>query len=88
MHTQSIVRLVTRPRAMSKHARGSADPKLAYMIHDWQRTTGGTSATEDDAEAIVAWLRSRKGSEYARKPADGLRTVSYTHLTLPTICSV
>ena len=58
---------------MSKHARGSADPKLAYMIHDWQRTTGGTSATEDDAEAIVAWLRSRKGSEYARKPADGLR---------------
>eukprot|EP00961_Rhodomonas_salina_P288117 3893180-Rhodomonas_salina.1 len=33
------------------------------------------------------WMRQMKG-EGSRAKDEGLRAVSYTHLTLPTICSV
>ena len=52
-----------------KHA---GDPKLPHKIAEWAKTGGG-QATVRDADAIVAWLRQQRGSEYARKPADGLR---------------
>ena len=53
--------------------RASIDHKLPHRIQDWVRSSGGTPATERDADAIVAWLRGQRGSEYARKPADVLR---------------
>ena len=57
---------------MSNSGRPSVDHKLPHRIEDWARSTGSTPL-ERDADAIVAWLRGQRGSEYARKPADGLR---------------
>ena len=47
----------------------------------------------DGPEAVLDWLESRWGelvtaSGYDRAHVIGLGAVSYTHLTLPTICSV
>eukprot|EP00969_Alexandrium_andersonii_P029752 1299066-Alexandrium_andersonii.AAC.1 len=39
------------------------------------------------AIASCAWVVVATAIEW-RRPAPGLRSVSYTHLTLPTICSV
>ena len=37
-----------------------------------------THASGDDLDLVVAWC----------EPGPGVNAVSYTHLTLPTICSV
>ena len=42
--------------------------------------------TEDDREAVQAVLATERITEQQRIQAEG--PVSYTHLTLPTICSV
>ena len=57
---------------MSKSA-GSGDPRLPHRLQEWAQTQPGHRVSERDADAIVAWLRSQRGSDYARKPADGLR---------------
>ena len=53
-------------------ARRSALPGLPHRVRDWAREHGRTP-TQRDADEVVAWLRALVGSEYARKPADGLR---------------
>ena len=62
---------------MSNSGRPSVDHKLPHRIEDWARSTGSTPL-ERDADAIVAWLRDQRGSEYARKPADGLRRQQFS----------
>ena len=50
------------------------DSRLPHRIAEWARAhASGSTASERDADAIVTWLRSQRGSDYARKPADGLR---------------
>eukprot|EP00966_Prymnesium_polylepis_P279329 6453342-Prymnesium_polylepis.1 len=62
-------------------------------------TLRGSSSREELAmrRMLVGWLAGALGGERADAPRDGLfvnlkrdthTTVSYTHLTLPTICSV
>jgi len=47
---------------------------------------------EDKVEAILSWMRAEPSRGIAEDPDKLARrdpeTVSYTHLTLPTICSV
>ena len=72
VHVHDALRLVgalTRsPAKMSK-----LDPRLSHRVREWAQTQPSGLAAERDADAIVAWLRAQRGSEYARKPADGLR---------------
>lgn len=58
--------------SMSKPSRPCSDARLPHRIQDWAEAHGGR-ATESDADSIVSWLRSQRGLEYGRKPADGLR---------------
>jgi len=53
-------------------SKACSDARLPHRIQDWAKAHGGR-ATEADADAIVTWLRSQRGLEYARKPAEGLR---------------
>lgn len=49
-----------------------SDPRLPHRLQEWA-DSHGRRPTESDGEAIAAWLRSLRGTEYSRKPADGLR---------------
>ena len=57
-----------------------SDPRLPHRIADWARTHNATP-TQSDADSIVAWLRQQRGSEYARKPAEGLKRQVLRHLS-------
>ncbi|KOO29026.1 vesicular transport protein, partial [Chrysochromulina tobinii] len=49
------------------------DPRLPHRVQEWASTQPNAFVSERDADAIVAWLRAQRGSDYARKPVDGLR---------------
>ena len=49
------------------------DPRLQHRVQEWASTQPNAFVSERDADAIVAWLRAQRSSDYARKPADGLR---------------
>ena len=49
------------------------DARLYHKVQEWAKTTSGGVVTERDADAVVAWLRSLRGTDYPRKPAEGLR---------------
>ena len=49
------------------------DPRLQHRVQEWASTQPNAFVSERDADAIVAWLRAQRGSDYARKPVDGLR---------------
>jgi hypothetical protein len=42
-------------------------------VQEWASTQPNAFVSERDADAIVAWLRAQRGSNYARKPVNGLR---------------
>ena len=48
------------------------DARLYHRVQEWAKTSGGI-VTERDADAVVSWLRSLRGADYGRKPAEGLR---------------
>eukprot|EP00969_Alexandrium_andersonii_P075368 3323001-Alexandrium_andersonii.AAC.1 len=47
---------------------------LVYILHLWQRS--------------VTYRKWHQASSIGEGPRQGTHAVSYTHLTLPTICSV
>ena len=49
------------------------DTRLPHKVQEWARSQPSGAASERDADAIVMWLRAQRGSDYARKSADGLR---------------
>ena len=49
------------------------DARLPHRVQEWAKSNGTTIVSERDADAIVAWLRGQRGSDYQRKPAEGLR---------------
>ena len=57
---------------MPKASSRCTPPGLPHRVRDWAREHRRTP-TPRDADEIVAWLRALVGSDYARKPADGLR---------------
>ena len=59
---------------MPPSTKPPTDHKLPHRIQDWARAhKHGEQPSERDADAVVSWLRGQRSSEYARKPADGLR---------------
>ena len=70
---------------------------LKVLLENLLRYEDGRSVTTDDVQAIADWLDTKSSTkEIAYRPARVLlqdftgvpAAVSYTHLTLPTICSV
>ena len=63
---------------------------LKVLLENLLRYEDDLSVNKNQINAIKDWLKSRKSNtEIAYRPARVLlQAVSYTHLTLPTICSV
>eukprot|EP00969_Alexandrium_andersonii_P074914 3304486-Alexandrium_andersonii.AAC.1 len=73
-------------------ALGAKDSRLSAK-QDWKKSFVRTRPSQDvdereklPQETIKAHKRQSKATMRAK--AEALRAVSYTHLTLPTICSV
>ena len=59
---------------------------LKVLLENLLRYEDDVTVTKKQIEAIKEWLKNKTSkTEIAYRPA---RAVSYTHLTLPTICSV
>ena len=65
------------------------DPYYTFMIHDANDThlDGHTFAT-GDTTVVLTWTEISYGEKTYTKLLNGTSTVSYTHLTLPTILRV
>jgi hypothetical protein len=64
------------PRAapvLQASSMSKLDPRLPHRVQEWASTQPNAFVSERDADAIVAWLRAQRGSNYARKPVNGLR---------------
>ena len=69
---------------------------LVAVVHAWAVSCAGERGTsmscervaERERELEAQVLGARCGARNARAVVGGVRAVSYTHLTLPTICSV
>ena len=70
------------------------EPKLAQLLVDYLSQSGFETKVIDDGQQALDWIKQHHHDidfiilDLMLPNLDGMETVSYTHLTLPTICSV
>ena len=70
---------------IKKSRAGYEKKRIAKMLNvstDWVKDT--LKKANDAGSGYFSWLAKREGEEIYSTSLDGLKTVSYTHLTLPT----
>ena len=72
-----------------RQLQSTSEAEWTVMVHGVHRTifVRGILGEMDFAEKRIAWFCDNRGTIQAASKV-GFRAVSYTHLTLPTICSV
>ena len=82
---------VPSPDEMMSAVTDSMAERTGRSLEEWAALVAGSGVDPLDQNAVRRWLREvhgvKQNSQWAIADA-AARAVSYTHLTLPTICSV